>query len=554
MRRLRQPQYLLAFVLGIAYFSLVLLGGRRTPDDRPRMRDVFPSGDADGGIDFGFAVLMFASAALAWIWPRAGRPALPFSRAEVQHLFTAPIPRSELIRYRALRSQLGAVFGSAIITLVFRPTSLAEGAMAFVGLLVLMTTINLHLTGVSLSRAASGLGGWLPRVVAGAAVIVVAATVAMNWPQITEAAGQRPLRAVTEIDRLTSGGAAAVVLWPFRALARLPLAKMPQEFMAALPWGLGLLLLNYFWVVRSNASFEEASAELSEKLEELRRRGPRALHRPPTGVRKRTPFRLAPEGRPEAAIAWKNLISMGRVLSWTVLLRVAPILIFFAVAFSQGRSDRASFLTFMCLLIAVLTLFAGPQFVRGDLRQDLTALAVLKTWPIRGAALVRGEILAPAIVLTTVICLALISAAVLAPATLGADGVASRWSWLLAALFVAPGLVVAQLLIQNGLAVVFPAWVRLGHRPGGVDAIGQQMLVVIVVVLALFVTLLPAALVAGIGAAIFYLLTGTVSVILPGALAGTALLVEAFAGSELIGAVLDRSDIGAIDPSEGGMT
>jgi hypothetical protein len=550
MRRLRQPQYLLAFVLGIAYFSLILWGGRRSPDEPQRMRQVFPSGDANGGIDFGFAVLMFASAALAWIWPRSGRPALPFSRAEVQHLFTAPVPRSELIRYRALRSQLGAVFGSAIITLVFRPTSLAEGATAFVGLLVLMMTINLHLTGVSLSRATSGLGGWLPRVLAGAAVIVVGATIAVNWPQIAEAAGQRPLRAVTEIDRLTGGGPAAVVLWPFRALARLPLADTPQAFLAALPWGLGLLFLNYFWVVRSNASFEEASAELSEKLEELRRRGPRALHPPRTGVRKRTPFRLAPEGRAEAAIAWKNLISMGRVLSWTVLLRVAPMLIFFAVVFSQGRSDRASLLTFLCLLIAVMTLFVGPQIVRGDLRQDLTALAVLKTWPIRGSVLVRGEILAPAIVLTTVICLALISAAVLAPATLGADVTASRWSWLLAALFVAPGLVAAQLLIQNGLAVAFPAWVRLGHRPGGVDAVGQQMLVVIVVVVALFAALLPAALVAGIGAGIFYLLTGTVSVILPGALAGTALLVEAFAGSELIGAVLDRSDIGAIDPSE----
>jgi hypothetical protein len=549
MRRLRQPQYLLAFMLGIAYFSLILWGGGGRPDGAPRMRPMFPDGnDGSGGVGFGFAILMFASAAIAWIWPRAGRPALPFTRAEVQHLFTAPISRSDLIRYRVLRSQLGAVFGSAIITLVFRPSSIIEGATAFLGLLLLMMTINMHLTGVSLSRASSGLSGSLPRLIAGAAVVVVGATVAMHWPQITEAASRRPLMALTEIDRLTSDGLAGVVLWPFRALARLPLAESPQVFLVALPWALGLLLLNYVWVIRSNAPFEEASAELSEKLDELRRRGPRALRQPRAG--KRTPFKLAPHGRPETAIVWKNLISMGRILSWTVLLRVAPLMVFFAAMFSQGRSDRAGFLTFVCLLIAVLTMFLGPLMVRGDLRQDLTALAVLKTWPIRGAALVRGEILAPALVLTTIVCLALISAAVLVPQTMLDDDAPGRWSWLVAALCVAPGLLVAQLLIQNGLAVAFPAWVRLGHRPGGVDAVGQQMLVVIVVVLALFVALVPAALVAGIGAGLLYLLTGTVSVILPGILAGSVLLVEAFAGSELVGAALDRSDIAAIDPSE----
>jgi hypothetical protein len=33
----------------------------------------------------------------------------------------------------------------------------------------------------------------------------------------------------------------------------------------------------------------------------------------------------------------------------------------------------------------------------------------------------------------------------------------------------------------------------------------------------------------------------------PGALAGATLLAEAFAGSEIVGALLDRTDIAAID-------
>lgn len=549
LRRLREPQYLIAFLLALTYFSFVFWSGRSS--DSPGMLRSLARGR--GGMDFGFAVLMFGAATLAWIWPRAGRPALPFSRAEVQHLFTAPISRRDLVRYRVLRSQIGALLGSAIITLVFRPATLGEGGIAFFGLLLLMATNGLHLTGVSLSRASRGAGAWIPRAIAAAAVVAVVGTVAMHWAEVsaatTRAGDGTPVSvAVAEIDRLTSTGLAGLALWPFRTLARLPLASSASEFFAVLPWVLALLMLNYVWVLRTNAPFEEASAELSEKLEELRRRGPRALRQP--RVSKRTPFKLAPHGRPETAIVWKNLISMGRILSWTMLLRVAPLVIFFAVTFSQGRSASAGFLAFVCVFIAFMALVVGPQLLRGDLRQDLTALDVLKMWPIRGAALVRGEILAPALVLTAIIGLALIAAAVLAPATITGDNPPTRWTFLLAALAMTPGLVLSQLLVQNGLAVAFPAWVHLGSRHGGFDAVGNQILVMIVVVLALVAALVPAAAIAAIGAGIVYLLTGTFPVFVPAVLAGGALLVEAYAASEVIGAILDRSDLAAIDPSE----
>jgi hypothetical protein len=153
-------------------------------------------------------------------------------------------------------------------------------------------------------------------------------------------------------------------------------------------------------------------------------------------------------------------------------------------------------------------------------------------------------------VLTTIVFLALTTAAVLSTNAPFAD-VATRWSLLLAALFVAPGIVLTQLLAQNGLAVTFPSWIAIGNnRSGGVDVIGQRMLVMIAVALALIVSLVPAAIVAAIGAGIVYLLTGTVSVVLAGALAGGALLAEAFAGSEAIGAILERSDISVLDAPE----
>jgi hypothetical protein len=70
------------------------------------------------------------------------------------------------------------------------------------------------------------------------------------------------------------------------------------------------------------------------------------------------------------------------------------------------------------------------------------------------------------------------------------------------------------------------------------------------VMLALVVAVVPAALVAAIVAGLIYLLLGTVPIILPAVLAGAALLVEAFVGSEVIGAILERSDISAVDARE----
>ena len=541
LRRLREPRYLIATIIGVAYFAFIIFG-RGGRGSRGAIRVL---GGARSVVELGATMLLFVAAALAWIWPRP-KAALPFTRAEVQHLFTAPISRSNLVRYRVLRSQVGTLAASLIMTLLLRPTGGLDAATTSIGLIVLMATINMHLTGVSLSRASQGARGWVPRLVAAAAVVVVVGTVTTHWTDLTMASARGEL--TTEIDALSSSGAAGIVLWPFRAIARLPMAESLSAFLAFLPAALGLLILNYLWVLRTNAPFEEASAELSEKLDAIRRRGPAALR--PARTSNRTPFRLTAHGRPETAILWKNLISMGRIVSWTVLARILPIIVLLSMALSRGRGNAANMLTAVCLMVAAFTLILGPQMARSDLRQDLTALAVLKTWPIRGAALVRGEILAPAIVLTAIIFLALIAAMVASLQAAVDQSVATRVSWLIAALLVAPGIVLAQLLTQNGLAVTFPSWVSIGGRQAGVDVVGQRLLVMVAVLLALVVAVLPAAIVAGIGTGILYLLTGTISFVLAGVLAGSALMVEAFAGSEILGAILERSDISAIDAQE----
>jgi ABC-2 type transport system permease protein len=78
-------------------------------------------------------------------------------------------------------------------------------------------------------------------------------------------------------------------------------------------------------------------------------------------------------------------------------------------------------------------------------------------------------------------------------------GLEERTLLLLAAIVFLPGINLLGMLIQNAAALLYPAWVRLGSgRPGGVEALGQNLLMTIAFVALLALTLaLPAALSGG---------------------------------------------------------
>ena len=211
-------------------------------------------------------------------------------------------------------------------------------------------------------------------------------------------------------------------------------------------------------------------------------------------------------------------------------------------------------LAFFCVIAAAFAVVLGPQITRSDLRHDLASLAVLKTWPVRGGrARARRDSGTGARADRPIVT----SGAYVAPRCSRRTR-RSRWRspidgrYLLAALLLAPGVILAQLLVQNALAVTFPSWVTIGTpQRGGVDVMGQRLLMMVVSMLALVVVVLPAALVGSLAALAGYALIGTIPIVVPAVLAAGTLQVEAFVGSELIGVLLDRTDVSAIDPSEG---
>ena len=557
LQRLREPRYLIGLIVGLLYLWFALFrnaGNRRAAG--AAVRGAAPIAAIAGPFQFVGSLLLLATAAAAWLWPGVGH-AVTFSRAEVQFLFTAPVTRRQLVHYEVLRSQLGILFGSAIATLFLRGGAPGRGWTLLAGLWVLLLVVRLHLMGVRLRRTslaqhgASGLARqWLPLAVIVAAVGTLAAAVIGDWGRLTSLAGAGEV--FRELQRLGGTGAAGAVLWPFRALARLPLAASTAEFGRALPVPLLLLALNYAWVLRSDAAFEEASAEHAEK---------RATHRgaPRAAVKGAapTPFTLATDGPPETAILWKNLILIGRFASLRTLVRLLPIVIVFGIIVSTGGGRGvAAVAAAICLPLAAFAILMGSQMARNDLRQDLGNLALLKTWPVRGAELIRGEVLAPTAVVTAATWALLLASAVLGSG-LRAGGagwslfMAHRYSYLAAVAILAPALVLSQTIVQNALAVLFPAWVSAsGPRSRGIEAMGQRLLMMAVLFLTLVVAVLPGALVATVLAGVVYWLTGTVPVVLPALVAAAVIVGECWLAAEGLGRVLERTDVSAVEPQE----
>ena len=553
LQRLREPRYVIGLVVGLLYMYFAFFARR----GRPRSAEgVSALAAMAAPMQLIGSLFLLATAAVAWVWPGGGQP-LAFTRAEVQFLFPAPVTRRELVHYRLLRSQLAILFSSAIATLVLRPGSLAIGWTLMAGLWVVMMTVRLHLMGVALRRASlaahgpSGLARhWLPLAVLVGAAGVLAAAVAGAWPTLRAAASGEAV--FDALQRLASEGAAGVVLWPFRALVRLPLSASTAEFWSALPAALALLVVNYAWVLRSDAAFEEASAEQAEQRA-ARRTAPRAVVRGSAA----TPFALAPDGPPETAILWKNLILVGRYVSLRTALRLLPLIVVFGLMTRSSQAGGvAAFVGALSLPLAAMAVLLGPQMMRNDLRQDLARLPMLKTWPVRGAALIRGEVLAPTVVVTAVAWLLLLVAAVLGgglkPGSREATAfVAHRASYLAAAFVVAPAIILSQVVVQNGLAVLFPAWVAVGaSRARGIDAMGQRLFMLAGMLLTLVVSLVPGVMAAAALAFLVYELTGTVPIVLPALVVALVIAGECWLAIEGLGRILDRTDPSAVEATE----
>jgi ABC-2 type transport system permease protein len=557
-RRLRRPRYLAGFAAAVLYMYFFVFRHAFEGAGRPERTPFGGLENASEGLAFVGPILMWGAVTLAWVMPGSGA-AIPFSRSEVQFLFPAPLTRRQLLHYKLVRGQVGPLIGTAVMTLLLRPSTVLQGWMFFAGTWLVLSALRMHFLGVALRRqslAQHGAPGvrrhWLPVSIVAAAAFVMIVTVALDWPRLSALATGGEVAA--EIRRLLAIAPASWILWPFGVLAQLPLAPSPQAFVQALPIVGVILALNYFWVVRGDVAFEEASAAQSERLADERAR--QSVVR--RDVR-RQPFPLALRGPVEVALLWKNLILCGRLASWLFLLRFIPLMVIAAVAIARTSSAGVvESVTIMCLGIAALTVVIGPQSLRCDMRQDLAHFQLLKAWPVRGAALLRGELLAPTVVLTVVTWMLILIAVIFTWTGIGHPRMPPpirehRLALAGAAALIAPAFIVAQLILHNGIAVMFPAWVAIGaSRSRGIDAMGQRLLMMAGVVLVLLVAVLPAALVAVPVVLAVETILGDhgVAIVAAALVVATVIFVESWFATARLGRVFERTDATDLEPTE----
>ena len=337
LQRLRQPKYLFGAVVGGLYFYWYFFGvwfrggcgGRRTPPMlAPENRAL---------VESLAALVLLVVILLMWIIPHE-RAALMFTEAEVAFLFPAPVGRRTLIHFKLLKSQTAILFSALFMTLIGRRWGGGNYLFHVIAWWGLLSIINLHLLGSSFARTMlleRGISNWRRRLfVLGGAGLAAAGVIL--WarralPPPPDFSNTQNLSAFTGYaSQILQSGPLPWLLAPFRWAIAPRFAVDAQGFFLALIPVLGLIVLHYLWVIRSNVAFEEASVELSRKFAEriaaVRAGNWQAMSKPKKA--KRPPFVLRPEGWPAVAIFWKNLISAGQFFTgraWFSLVWIAVI-------------------------------------------------------------------------------------------------------------------------------------------------------------------------------------------------------------------------------------
>jgi len=173
---------------------------------------------------------------------------------------------------------------------------------------------------------------------------------------------------------------------------------------------------------------------------------------------------------------------------------------------------------------------------------------MLKTYPIRGRAIVAATVLVPVLILTVVEWALLAAAGLL----VGAAGSGGSAEWLvqhslalaLAGMILAPFSLIVSGLVHNAAILIAPAWMAFGASgTTAVERIGQAMLGTLGLALSLALFHAPAVLLLVFTWLSLGALVGSAAALPLAACAGAlALAGEALLGLFALGAFLERFD------------
>jgi len=555
LRRLREPRYLIGAVVGSAYLYFSIFAGRRgrARPDRRAPFELLSAWQAIGTSLGGIFVLIVAL--LAWILPVKSR-LLEFSQAETVFLFPAPVSHRELLLHRLVRSQVGSLITAILMGIVLAPTAGVGRLPVALGMWALFVTIRVYFAGVALTRGqfasprpSARLAAWIPVGLLTAGAIILAAAI-RRQVMLQPVASASDL--MVRLAGATASGWPSVVLWPFTAVLRPQLATSVASFVQAMAGSLAVLAVVMVWMLANDAAFAVAAGEPAEQ-----RAGDARSRKPAVRVRQIGPP-LALSGRAEWAILWKNAMQTFRAVNVSMKRIVGP-----AVAVLVGMSGAAAgmaanqtrgpagFIAAAGFVVAATAVVFGPLLMRLDLRSDFEHLDLLKTWPLRPADLIRGEMAWPTAFVTAIAWAGILCTALFSGPAMPATRFANRWVFALSAGFAAPALIAAQYTVQNALALFFPAWVSLGNqRTRGIDAMGQRLIMLAAILLVLVLFAVPGAIAGGVVWFVLRAFIGAAAYVPAAVLFAGVVLTEVLVATELLGPAFERMDLTSVERGE----
>jgi Putative ABC exporter len=554
LRRLREPRYLIGGLVGAAYLFFALYGrtrprrARSVPPGAGRAQTALASFVVTAPALGGLALL--AAAAVSWLMP-FGSGLLEFTPAETALLFPAPVTRRHLLFYRLMRSQWAVFFGALVMSLAYPIATIPARIRGLLAVWLILMTAHVFFTGVTLSRpqvVRRGAGGPpLARLM----MIAIFAALAVVLGSIGRHIWEQPVLNLRDayrvVSTVASTGAAHLVLLPFIALVRPLFADGWVPFLKTVPAALVIYGGTIAWVLRA----DEAFGTMTEALTDAHAN--RSTSKRPTYQARNVGWTLALSGRDETPFVWKGALQTFRVVDRRVLLRVGVMIgwLTMVVALFGRARGLAQALGLLATFGAVFASVIGPQILRVDLRQDLQHLEVLKTWPVRAAAVVRGEMLWPATVITIIAWVCGAVGMFLSAAAFSESALSLRIAGGLAGMILTPAVIAAQFTIHNTAALLFPAWVPLGMgRPRGVDAMGQRLFMLGATWLMLILVVAPGAIAGGIFWFAFRRLVGW-WILIPAALVCTSIIaVEVLMATEALGPAYERLDLTSVERGE----
>lgn len=476
VRRVRSPRYAAALLVGGLYIWAFLF--------RPMRNTGLASLFLGQGTEMVITLLSVLTLMGSWVFG-ADATALAFTQAEVSILFSAPLSRRRLIGYKLFRAQIAVLINSLIWVFVLRRGgTILPSPLRAISLWVLFSTLNLHRLGAALVRSSwrehGGIGAkrhrWSIIVFALIAVMIIAGLFSGRRALIDAPDAGEFFNA---LGRTLASAPAIWGLYPFHLVVAPTFAKSIAEWGRLIVPAVAMLAGHAWWVLRTDAAFEEAALEASieraRRLEAMRARRSLGAVAPPRVAT--STLRLASAGHPAFAIIWKNMLCLRRTIQLHVFIGPLVMSIALGTAFSTG-AGWPMHIALTALNFAGLMLVLGGRLIRNDLRQDMQHLPLIKSLPMKPGDIVLAEVASSALPMAVVqIALILIAYIALIPTQLRFFSPDIKLALLIASPFLIIALNGALITVQNAMAVLFPAWVRLGPIvTTGVEALGQNVL------------------------------------------------------------------------------